>query len=105
MTYFNPFRPFSDPALSIYHLICKQVDKRGGRAVQVWLQEEPLNVWAAVATFAKKNGYCEPTLAQVQQAECAARGHVDYCAQWAYEITKYLSRQSSSCGPSYLCKG
>ena len=90
------FRPFQEPARTIYDAFQKEASNRKGRAVADWIRAERLAVWIAARDHAQQHGLRVPTLDDVIQAERQANGHVDYGAKWAYGVVRKMQEASDA---------
>lgn len=84
------FRPHHDPARTIYDAFQEEALLRDGRSVAQWSDAEVQAVWRAARDYAQQHDLVIPTLEQVIRAEQSARGHVDYGAQWAYQVARAM---------------
>lgn len=88
------FRPRNQPAQAIYDAFQAEAAKRLGRPFEVWKAAELQAVWAAARDAAQQAGLPVLTLADVEQAEISACGHVDYGAQWAYAVVAMMRQRA-----------
>lgn len=96
----DPFRPFNEPARTIYDAFQAEAAKRSTRTVEEWMEREVDAVWRAAVDYARQNGRRAPDLEEVQAAERHASGSADYGAQWAYALARKMSREKAQDGVS-----
>jgi hypothetical protein len=86
----DPFRPRSEPALTLYEAFQTEAKNRKGRTFSEWSAAESMAVWQAARDYAQAHGLTVPTLAQIKSAECYAMGSVDYGAKWAFQVARTM---------------
>jgi hypothetical protein len=91
----DPFRPHMLPARLLYDTFQDEAALRPKRELSVWIEREPVAVWEAACAYAKDNGFYEPTLEEVKQAERYARGSVDYGLKWALQVQQLIMKDAS----------
>lgn len=84
------FRPQLQPNRAIYDAFQAEARKRDERAFPDWAEQEIHAVWAASRDQAQQLGLRVPTLDEVRQEECKARGHTDYGSTWACGIARIM---------------
>ncbi len=99
------FRPYYEPARTLYDAFQKEASKRGSRSVEEWQSAERLVVWSAARDYAQQNGLHVPTMAEVERVENCACGHVDYGAKWAYGISEIITKQRKNNEPTNIQMG
>lgn len=86
----DPFRPRREPALTICEAFQAEAAHRGGREVSEWREQERRAVWNAARDYAQQRGLPVPTMAQIEDSETTAVGHIDYGAKWAHRVAALL---------------
>lgn len=88
MSTFDPFRPHTEPAKSLYDLILTRCSEE--RTDLHWVHHLRLSVFRAAREYAQQHGLTYPTLEQVGRCESLALGHVDYAAKWAMYVAEQI---------------
>ena len=87
----DPFEPRHEPAKSIYLAFQAEVEKRRGRTVEQWVSAERGAVLNAATRLATERGLRIPSLSDVERAERAAYGSVDYGLKWARGVARAMT--------------
>lgn len=91
---FDPFRPRSAPARTIYDAFQDEAAKRPGRTVAEWQAAERQAVLqAAILVAASIGAPTVPTDEAVARAERYASGSIDYGAKLAYVIVDEMHEE------------
>lgn len=86
----DPFRPHSEPAMSLYDAFQAEARKRKGRSVEEWIKAEREAVWRAARDQAEMLGLRCPLMSEVEAAERYAMGSVDYGSKWAHGVARVM---------------
>lgn len=89
---FDPFRPRSEPARTIYDAFQAEAENRNGRPPEEWIEAERLAVLKAAQEAAPKYGLRAPTLKEVATAERYAMGSIDYGKTWAHQVVDAMRK-------------
>ena len=84
------FRPSHNPARAIYDAFQKEAEQRIHKHFKEWGAKEKNVVWQTARDYAQQYNLTIPTMKQVTIAESCAMGHIDYGAQWAYGVVKFM---------------
>jgi len=86
------FRPKHNPAQSLYDVFQTEAEKRPKRELEEWQRKEVMAVYEEALRWHERNPekYKEITVADVQDAQRQAWGHVDYGAKWAYAVVERM---------------
>ncbi len=85
------FRPFVEPAATLYDALMDEASHRKERKLEDWILKERARMWATARDCALKLGRRVPTMAEVEKEERNAQGHCDYVAKWAIGIHLILT--------------
>ncbi|KVV07501.1 hypothetical protein WK77_16255 [Burkholderia ubonensis] len=86
------FRPFREPARSIYDALILEGARRRERGTDEWLSAEREAVLREAIVQARRLGIRAPTMADVEREERLAVGHSDYAAKWARGVAQSMLR-------------
>lgn len=93
---YDPFRPSSEPARTIYDAFQTEAMKRQGRPVEEWIKAEREVVWATARDAAQNLGLRAPTMAEIESAERYACGSADYGKTWAFRVIEFMHKPSQA---------
>ncbi|MGV1121211.1 MULTISPECIES: hypothetical protein [Xanthomonas translucens group] len=93
---YDPYRPSSEPAMSIYDAFQDEAAKRKGRDVAEWIKAERDAVYRAAMLAFERAGLPAPTMDEVELAERYARGSSDYGSKWSYTIISCVRNRMRS---------
>ncbi|MCW0399330.1 hypothetical protein NB700_001886 [Xanthomonas sacchari] len=99
--HYDPFRPRSEPATSIYDAFQAEAAKRKSRSVEEWIAAEREAVYRAATVAFKDAGLPAPTLEEVESAERYACGSIDYGSKWSYTLISLVRKRMT---PNELAK-
>ena len=89
---YDPFQSRHEPARTIYEAFQAEAAHRRQREVDVWIRAERDVVHSTAAQLASEYGLRSPSIAEVEAAECRARGHIDYGLKWALYVVEAMRR-------------
>lgn len=86
------FRPWSEPARSIYDAFQAEAANREGRPFEVWHRAEIDAVWMASLVQAARHQLRALDRDEVVEAESYASGSADYGSKWAFAVVDRMRR-------------
>ncbi|MDQ1090651.1 propanediol dehydratase large subunit [Xanthomonas sacchari] len=94
--HYDPFRPRSEPAMSIYDAFQAEAAKRKSRSVAEWIAAERDAVHRAATVAFKQAGLPAPTHEEVESAERYACGSIDYGSKWSYTLISLVRKRQAT---------
>ena len=86
------FRPWQEPARTLYDAFQAEAEKRKGRSIEEWTRAEICAVHQAAERVFPAHGLQVPTVALIESAQTYAMGSIDYGLTWVARVVNEAGR-------------
>ncbi len=99
---YDHLRPITEPARTLYDAFVLESEKRRGKEVEEWVENERLAVYNAALNWCLRNEYECPTIKDLIDSEDYAYGSADYGSKWAINFANKIVKPENKLSESEL---